>query len=157
MMEPSFGPSEPDFNISVLTTYSVTGMQIGDVCMVRTQWMSRRLGNGDVRETKKDLMRSRTHTLKDLRFGGRKKGQSASGTGEQGWWGHMEASQAFPTKGQHEKITANLGIQWTWQFFRICPLSLYFYPRERKFLTKSVSSKPVLLRVVLSLGVKLSG
>lgn len=39
----------------------------------------------------------------------------------------------FRPKVQHEKTTSNLGIQWAWQFLRVLPLSLYFYPRERKF------------------------
>lgn len=53
---------------------------------------------------------------------------------------------------EQEKTTSNMGIQRTWQFLRGLSPSLYFYPRERKCL----SSGPILLRIILGLGVKLS-
>lgn len=55
-------------------------------------------------------MKSMTCTSKNPGFWGRKEDrQPGSDSGEQGLQ-HTEAFQAFPTKGQHEKIASNLVI-----------------------------------------------
>lgn len=110
------------------------------------------IGGRDMRATGRDV----GNEVNDVHFKEsgvlREEGDSLRVTVRSKAYKALKHLKHFRPKGQQEKITSNMGIQRTWQFLRVLSPSLYFYPRERRFL----SSGPILLRIIVSLGVKLS-